>query len=105
MLNEATPRNFVRDQSLHIEDTQFNEAILAGYRFIFNRLRPDCSTPGTLPNKKKAAPFPVRLSNFCGKQRLGCQRILRLFDDHAKRFRLVYGQIGQNLAVHFDTGQ
>ena len=52
MLNEATPRNFVRDQSLHIKDTQFNEAILAGYRFIFNRLRPDCSTPGTLTNKK-----------------------------------------------------
>tara|TARA_R110002074_G_scaffold386909_1_gene568789 strand:- start:801 stop:1010 length:210 start_codon:yes stop_codon:yes gene_type:complete len=57
MLNEATPRNFVRDQSLQIKDTQFNEAILVGYRFIFNRLRPDCSTPGTLTNKKKPPRF------------------------------------------------
>ena len=62
-------------------------------------------SPGTTrlakKNSAKLAEFPGLKYRPSGLR----QRGFRLVDDCSVRFGLVHGQIGQNLAVHFDSGQ
>lgn len=55
--------------------------------------------------KRKKPRHPAGLSQIQSNLGLGRQRVLRLLDDRTEGFGLVHGQIGQNLAVHFDASQ
>ncbi len=66
-----------------------------------------------LPRKRSGAPVMQKAANPCEGPRLRLfhsgpelrERGLRLGDDGAKRFGLVHGEIGENLAVHLDASQ